>query len=98
MNNKKIYCRLLRNFADSALVQDVATALESGDHSAVRQAAHALKGVCANLGISALRDIAQQIELRGKEEAAAGELRPALEEAAAAAQAAIGRLLASEGA
>ncbi|MCL1905570.1 MAG: Hpt domain-containing protein [Clostridiales bacterium] len=96
MNNKKLYCRLLRTFSGPKMAEDISLAVESGDHIKVQQAAHALKGVSANLGISELMNISLQIETRAKASEAAGDLLPALEQAVAAATGAIERLLASE--
>jgi HPt (histidine-containing phosphotransfer) domain-containing protein len=96
MNNKKLYCRLLRGFPGSQMAADIAAAVGDGDHSKVRQAAHTLKGVSANLALSELAGISQQIEMRAKAEETAGDLLPILEQAVTAATAAIARLLASE--
>ena len=96
INNKKLYFRLLESFSGRKMADDINAAIESGDHSQVRNAAHALKGVSANLGMPELVNISLQIEMRAKEEAAAGYLLPALDQAVEAATVAIERLLASE--
>ncbi len=58
------YCRLLERFidehaGDARLLLDQAAA---GDLTALRQRAHALKGVAATLGISAVRKLAAELE------------------------------------
>jgi hypothetical protein len=96
MNNKKLYFRLLSGFPGPQMTEDIATSVKSGDHTKTQQAAHALKGVCANLGLSELREISLQIEMRAKAGEAAVDLLPALEQAMTASSAAIERLLAAE--
>lgn len=96
MNNKKLYFRLLRSFSGRKMADDIIAAVEGGEHAPVQQAAHALKGVAANLGMPQLKDISLQIETRAKSAESADYLVPTLEQAVEAGEAAIERLLASE--
>jgi len=94
MNNKKLYLRLIGGFKGPKMAEDIVLAVESGDHDKVQQAAHALKGVCANLGMLDLTEVTLLIETRAKAEESAAELMPELNKAMDEAMAAIGRMLA----
>jgi two-component system, sensor histidine kinase and response regulator len=62
--NRKRYESLLRKFAqpNAAGVQDIRSALATGDVEAAARAAHSLKGTAANLGAAALADVAAKVE------------------------------------
>jgi signal transduction histidine kinase/DNA-binding response OmpR family regulator/HPt (histidine-containing phosphotransfer) domain-containing protein len=62
--NRKRYESLLRKFAqpNAAGVQDIRSALATGDVEAAARAAHSLKGAAANLGAAALADVAAKVE------------------------------------
>jgi HPt (histidine-containing phosphotransfer) domain-containing protein len=47
-------------------------ALEIGDHAIVLNAAHRIRGAAAALGADQVRDLAQALELRGREHSLAG--------------------------
>ncbi|MCL1975635.1 MAG: Hpt domain-containing protein [Firmicutes bacterium] len=96
LKNKNLYFRLLGKFSGAQMETDIATAVENGDYAKTREVAHALKGVCANLGLKSLTDIALQIEMRAKAEETAFDLIPVLSKAIADAEDAIARLLADE--
>jgi signal transduction histidine kinase/DNA-binding response OmpR family regulator/HPt (histidine-containing phosphotransfer) domain-containing protein len=62
--NRKRYESLLRKFAEpnAGGVQDIRSALATGDIEAAARAAHSLKGAAANLGATALADVAAKAE------------------------------------
>ena len=93
MNNKKLYCRLLSNFLDSKLTEDIIASIEGGDYTKIPQTAHALKGVAANLGLNELMDISTQIELKVKAGETVKELLPTFKQSVAAVELAIEHLL-----
>lgn len=96
MNNKKLYFRLLRSFSGLKMAEDIGVAVGDGDHGHVQQAAHALKGVAANLGLRELMSVSLKIEARAKGLEAAEDLLPGLKTAVDAAEEAIECLLAKE--
>ena len=96
MNNKKLFFRLLSRFSGSQMVEDIIEAIQEGNNIRVQQAAHALKGVSANLGLSELHSISLQIETRAKVLEAADDLLPNLKQTLTATMAAIESLLAGE--
>jgi len=96
MNNMKLYCRLLAKFPGPEIAHEISAAIQAGDQSKTAQSAHALKGVCANLGLGELKNVSRHIEMRAKEAQATADLLPALEQALTAAATAIESLLASE--
>jgi signal transduction histidine kinase/DNA-binding response OmpR family regulator/HPt (histidine-containing phosphotransfer) domain-containing protein len=62
--NRKRYESLLRRFAEpsSGAVEEIRAALALGDTSTAARAAHSLKGAAANLGASALAELAAKAE------------------------------------
>ena len=90
MGNKNLYFRLLKAFSGRKLVDEVITALENNDFSQTIQAAYALKGVSANLGLVELFKAAGAIEVQmkndGKIESYIHQLNQALDEATLAIQ------------
>jgi two-component system sensor histidine kinase/response regulator len=81
--NSGAYVALLRQFADSHRddVQHLQSALAAGQAEDARQRLHALKGVAANLGATALQAAALALELalRGQETASIPELVASLQ-------------------
>jgi two-component system sensor histidine kinase/response regulator len=80
------YRRLLSLFAAHyrGVDDEIATALQGGDHALAQRKAHTLKGVAASLGATALADVASRLEQALQEPAPAAlddllqDLRPPL--------------------
>jgi signal transduction histidine kinase/CheY-like chemotaxis protein len=62
--NRKRYESLLRRFAEPSTggVEEIRAALAAGDTSTAARAAHSLKGAAANLGATALAEVAAKVE------------------------------------
>ena len=71
MNNEAFYLGLVESVKSEANFDALQAAIDAGDLDAAFEAAHALKGVLANLAITPLYEPANQIceLLRAKEEA-----------------------------
>ena len=71
MNNEAFYLKLVESVKNEANFDALKAAVDAGDLDAAFEAAHALKGVLANLSITPLQEPASQIceLLRAKEEA-----------------------------
>jgi signal transduction histidine kinase/CheY-like chemotaxis protein len=63
--NRKRYESLLRKFAEPSTggVEEIHAALAAGDTSTAARAAHSLKGAAANLGATALAEVAAKVEI-----------------------------------
>ncbi len=59
--NEAFVMRFLRKFASDKSFEELQTSLDSGDVETAFRAAHTLKGVCANLGITRLFGQASEI-------------------------------------
>ena len=68
LGNQTLYTKLLSSFQAKTLVTELSKVMDSQDHEKVARISHALKGACANLGLSKLSAIASKIE----QQAAAG--------------------------
>jgi len=79
MNRPATYVRLLAKFMDGPEIDRLEAALASGDRERIRDEAHRMKGLAANLSLPALRDFCAGLEtLAGNEtglDDAAGMLR-----------------------
>lgn len=60
--NKKLYSRLLNTFITNTREQELLDAINAKDYSKTAMAAHAIKGVAANLSFLRLRFFAASIE------------------------------------
>jgi signal transduction histidine kinase/CheY-like chemotaxis protein len=62
--NRKRYESLLRKFAEPSTggLEEIRAALATGDTSTAARAAHSLKGAAANLGATALAEVAAKVE------------------------------------
>lgn len=82
MNMKKLYVKLLRSFLGTInMPQITETALalkDGGDRDAARGAAHALKGVTANLSINQCYDRAAKLEIAVKNDEPFAVIEPLL--------------------
>ena len=61
MNNSDIYYKFLSRFPDEDRITPIKEALAAKDYEKLLQAAHKLKGVSANLGMTALSASAERI-------------------------------------
>jgi HPt (histidine-containing phosphotransfer) domain-containing protein len=61
-NNVKLYTRLLENFSQSGLVEEFAAAVECKDVKTSELKAHTLKGVSANLSLTALFKVSERLD------------------------------------
>jgi HPt (histidine-containing phosphotransfer) domain-containing protein len=82
MNNRTLYLKLLNNFQGRYLTQKIIEAIDAKNYEAVAQSAHTLKGVAANLSLTALSEITLQIELLAKQSSDAVHLKEKLNETA----------------
>jgi hypothetical protein len=99
MNNLPLYFRLVKKFDGAKMAGDIVAAVGSGDSEEIANAAHALKGLAANLGFPVVKKIAAEIEQVSRE--GTGNLKleastASLEEVVASLVAAIERLLATQ--
>lgn len=71
MNNEKFYLNLVESTQDEPKFEALRNAITEGDLDAAFEAAHALKGVMANLAITPLYEPLSELTelLRAKEEA-----------------------------
>lgn len=93
MNNKKLYLSLLNRFTGRKMADELIQSINEGDFTKAQQAAHALKGVSANLGLSELMRIAANIEAQAKMQVESLQLIATLDQAVDAAAASIKLLL-----
>jgi chemotaxis protein histidine kinase CheA len=66
MGKQAIYCRVLRNFRNGPLIQNLIEKIELGSVEMIAQDAHTLKGTVANLGLHKLHETAFAIEIKAK--------------------------------
>lgn len=67
MDNSDIYIKFLKRFPDEDRFTPVKAAAAENDFDKLNRTAHKLKGVSANLGMTALSEAAHKIELKAKE-------------------------------
>jgi HPt (histidine-containing phosphotransfer) domain-containing protein len=80
MNNRALYLKLLNSFQGRDLAQKIIDAIDSKNYEAIAHAAHTLKGVAANLSLTALSEISLQIESLSKQLNDASHLKEKLNE------------------
>ena len=61
-NNKTVYAKLLKSFANNAFCEQLVDAIHGGDMDQVRQKAHSLKGVAGNMHMDELFELSRLIE------------------------------------
>ena len=66
-NNKAVYAKLLKSFANNAFCEQLVNAINDGDMDQVRQKAHSLKGVAGNMYMDELFELSRLIEADIKE-------------------------------
>lgn len=64
--NAALFARMLKKFADSPLYNELKVAISSGDAVVIQTAAHALKGVAANLSLHPLYEMTSAIDAEAK--------------------------------
>jgi len=74
MNKKKLYWSLLGRFKMREMVETLNSAIASGEHEKVKEAAHAIKGAAGNLGCVTIRDMMLEVETRAKEQRSCADL------------------------
>ncbi len=77
--NPKRYEMLLRKFAESANVEEIREAHASGDTATAARAAHSLKGAAANLGATAVANVAAEVESAIKAGQSVQSVQPSLD-------------------
>jgi len=93
MNNMALYMKLLNKFKGRQMVGDLIEAVKNGDHGAVAQHAHAIRGTAANLSFPRLNDITSEIELLAKASEDCSHLTAPLDSAMTDLEAAIAELI-----
>ncbi|MCC6914748.1 MAG: response regulator [Rhodospirillaceae bacterium] len=80
--SKEEFEDLLRQFRDSlsARSTQLTAQVQAGDLAQVRRTAHALKGLCAQMGADGIAAIAEEIEIQCKDMDAVNDLLPRLED------------------
>lgn len=66
MDNSEIYIKFLKRFPDEDRFTPVKEAIAEKDFDKLNKTAHKLKGVSANLGMTALSEAAHSVELKAK--------------------------------
>lgn len=66
MNNKKLYFTLVNNFLSAGMANELIRSIKDGDFIKTQRAAHALKGVSANLGFTEVNTLVSRIETEAK--------------------------------
>jgi two-component system sensor histidine kinase/response regulator len=97
MNNTQLYVKLLNKFKTGTNPDKLLAALEAGDYEKAQVEAHSIKGVAANLSLSALFQEALELETRIKARSAGVEAAEALKTCFAATLEAIDGVLARYG-
>jgi HPt (histidine-containing phosphotransfer) domain-containing protein len=69
MSGEDFIAELVQTFLEDApkIIQELKSALESGDPEAFRRAAHSLKSNSATFGATRLAEMAKELEMMGKE-------------------------------
>ena len=70
MNNQKLYLKMLGKFQQDTNFSKLKGFVEARDAKAAGESAHALKGMCATLGMTKLSDLCAQMQYlyEGREE------------------------------
>ena len=66
MSNKKLYLTLIKNFLSAGMANELIRSIKDGDFIKTQRAAHALKGVSANLGFTEVNTLVSRIETEAK--------------------------------
>jgi HPt (histidine-containing phosphotransfer) domain-containing protein len=69
MNNAKLYARLLTKFKNTNNLNGIFEALQAGNYEKAQIAIHTIKGIAANLSLSALYEQSKILELEIKAQA-----------------------------
>ena len=68
MNDKKLYFKLLNSFDGKKYANELTANINAGDFKAAAVTAHTIKGIAANLGLTALCELSKEVEMKAKEE------------------------------
>lgn len=71
-DSSEIYIKFLKRFPDEDRITPIKDAISENDLEKLSQTAHKLKGVSANLGMTALSESAHVLELKAKNGSAEG--------------------------
>lgn len=71
-DSSEIYAKFLKRFPDEDRITPIKDAVSENDLEKLSQTAHKLKGVSANLGMTALSEAARTLELKAKNGSAEG--------------------------
>jgi len=93
MNNMALYMKLLNKFKGRQMTNDLIEAIKNGDHAAVAQHAHALRGTAANLSFPRINDITSEIEAKSKANEDCSHLTEQLDSAMTDLEAAVAELV-----
>ena len=66
MNDKKLYFQLLKSFDAKKLADELIAGINAGDFKAAAVAAHTIKGIAANLGLTSLWELSKEVEAQAK--------------------------------
>ncbi|MDR2808440.1 MAG: Hpt domain-containing protein [Spirochaetaceae bacterium] len=66
LNNTKLYIRLLTKFKDANNLNDIFEALQAEDYVKAQSAIHTIKGIAANLSLTALYEQSKSLEIEIK--------------------------------
>ncbi|WP_447970893.1 response regulator [Nitrospira sp. M1] len=69
MGGSTLVSKMVAQFVNDSLicVQQVEAAVEATDQGSLAEATHGLKGICGNMGVTAMRNLVHQLEDHGKE-------------------------------
>ncbi len=84
--NRKLYLKLLRQFAEQqgSVISEISTALSKGDAALAERLAHTLKGVAGNIGAKPVQTAASQLEKLIREKSTAAAVETAKQQVASA--------------
>ncbi|MCL1973034.1 MAG: response regulator [Endomicrobia bacterium] len=68
MKDKKLYFKLLNSFDGKKSANELTANINAGDFKAAAVSAHTIKGIAANLGLTALWEVSKEVEMKAKEE------------------------------
>lgn len=67
MNDRKLYFKLLDSFDGKKYLVDLVENIEAGDLKSAAVSAHTIKGIAANLGLTALWELSKEVEAQAKQ-------------------------------
>jgi CheY-like chemotaxis protein len=67
MNDKKLYFKLLNSFEGKKFTDELLENIKAGDFKVAAISAHTIKGIAANLGLTALCELSKEVEMKAKQ-------------------------------